>query len=757
MACWRRRLIAACACAVLALGSVASPAEAADTPATPASRGLDCIGLVLGGGGARGAAHIGVLKVLEREHIPICVISGTSMGAIVGSMYAVGYTPDELQKILGGLDWKSLFDDNPPRPELPMWRKNEDFRYLLDLEIGFRNGKVVLPTGIVQGQKLLMLLRRLLLPAWNTEDFGKLDIPFHAVAANLGNGDTVVLDHGNLPLAVRASMSVPGAFAPTRYGDKLLVDGGIVDNVPVDVARAMGATRLIVVNVGTPLASEEQLTNPIAVMQQMLGVATQGSTERQLHSLGPQDLLITPQLDGISSADFADVGRAMQIGEQAAEAALPQLRAFSESPEHWMAWREQHRKRDFDPGLVRFVDVVDSNPNDARKIQRRLAGDIDQPLDSAQLDRQVMSLYGDGRYSLVDWRPVERNDELGVEISAHNKPWGPVFGKFGLALSSDFSGRAYYTITGQVTATDINSSGARWTTGAWLGRITGIYSNFFQPIGYLGHAWIEPEFQARAETVPLYMNNHELAEYRFHKTFVGVTAAWSPDPRWELSTRLARGYDRASLLVGDPDLFPNDHVQWMGIRLAGIWDNLDNANFPTHGGRVRLQYEMYRPVLGGQGNGNVLRLTGDWAINLGGGPFKRYTVLLGVRGSRSEGNTQFMDSLVPLDFLGGFLNLSGHTENSLFGDQTLLGRAIAYRRMGQKHLFGVPLYVGASLEAGNVWDSRSDVDLGDLIYAGSLFGGVNTVLGPIFLGFGHASDGANAWYLTWGSLLRPRQ
>lgn len=737
----------------------ATPGAAGDARATPSQAPAhhDCIGLVLGGGGARGAAHIGVLKVLEREHIPICVIAGTSMGAIVGSLYAVGYTPQELDRILGGLDWKSLLDDNPPRPELPMWRKDADFRYLLNLEIGFRDGKVVMPTGLVQGQKLLMLLRRLLLPAWNVEDFDNLDIPFHAVAANLGSGEKVVLDHGNLALAVRASMSVPGAFAPTHYEGQLLVDGGILDNVPVDVARAMGATRLIVVDVGTPLGTEKDITNPLAVLNQMLGVATLESTERQLRSLGPDDVLITPQLDGISAADFDQAERAASIGEQAAEAVLPALRHFSESPARWTAWREQHRRRAFDPGLVRFVDVVDGSDSDSRVIDRQLAADIGKPLDIDKLDRQVTTLYGTGRYALVDWRPVERRGERGIEITANEKPWGPLFGKVGLQLSDDFTGHAFYTVSGQVTATDINDSGARWTTGIWLGRITGLYSDFNQPIGELGSGYVMPEFWLRSETLPYYLGNHELAEYRMHRSHIGVNAGWSPDPDWELSTRLARGYDYATLLVGDPEAFPNDHTNWTSVRFTGTWDNLDNADFPTRGSRMQLEYEAFRPWLGSGLNGNVVRFTGDWALPFGRRPFKRYTVLLGLHGSSAHGSDRFLGSLEPLDFIGGFLNLSGHTENSVYNTQTLLGRAVAYRRMGNKRLFGVPLYVGASIEAGNAWDSRADVDLDDLIYAGSVFGGVDTVLGPIFLGIGHASDGANAWYLTFGSLLRPRQ
>ncbi len=743
--------------AVLALLATPTATRAAQrAPPTPQTH-RDCIGLVLGGGGARGAAHIGVLQVLEREHIPICVIAGTSMGSIVGSMYAVGYTPEEMRRILGGLDWKNLFNDNPPRPEQPMWRKNADFRYLLNLEIGFRNGKVVMPTGLVQGQKLLMLLRRLLLPAWHVDSFDQLNIPFRGVAANLGTGKPTVLDHGDLALAVRASMSVPGAFAPIRYEGQLLVDGGIVDNVPVDVARRMGATRLIVVEVGTPLKPEKDLTNPLAVMSQMLGVATRESTARQVRSLGPHDLLIKPNLHDISAADFDDAQRAMQIGREAAEAMIPQLKQFSESPARWTAWREAHRKRDFDPGLVQFVQVVDGDAQDDRVVKKRMGRDIGKPLDVDEIERQVSTLYGGGRYAIVGWRPVERDGERGIQISTQDKPWGPLFGKVGLQLSDDFAGHAQYTVSAQLTATDINDYGARWTNGIWLGRITGLYSEFYQPIGTLGEGFVMPDFMLRSETIPIYVDNRELAEYRFHRSRLGVTLGISPDPRWQLSTRLARGYDHATLLVGMPDIFPDERSNWTSMRFGATWDTLDNADFPTRGSRMQLEYEAYRRVLGGYVNGNAVRFTGDWALNFGSAAFKRYTVLLGLHAASSHGGDRFDESLESLDFVGGFLNLSGHTENSLFDTQSLVARAVAYRRMGERRIFGVPYYLGASIETGNVWASRSDVDLGSLIYAGNVFGGVDTVLGPLFLGFGHASDGANAWYLTFGSLLRPRQ
>ncbi len=217
---------------------------------------------MLGGGGARGAAHIGVIEVLEREHIPICGVAGTSMGSIVGGLYAAGYSPGDMSEVVGQLDWNDLFSDDPVRVDMPMRRKQADYRYLLDFEIGWKNGRIITPVGVVQGQKLLLLLRRLLASTWGVDNFDQLPIPFRAIATDIVAGREIIFAKGDLPLAIRSSMSVPGAFAPTNVDGKLLVDGGVMNNVPIDVARGMGATRLIVVDVGTPLCGRSGAFEP---------------------------------------------------------------------------------------------------------------------------------------------------------------------------------------------------------------------------------------------------------------------------------------------------------------------------------------------------------------------------------------------------------------------------------------------------------------------------------------------------------------
>lgn len=731
--------------ALVAAGLTALPA-AAQSP--PARNEPACVGLVLGGGGARGAAHIGVLKVLERERIPVCKMAGTSMGSIVGGLYATGYTPAEMENLIETIDWADMFVDDPPRPGQPMRRKDADFRYLLDLEIGYVDGRVVLPVGIVQGQKLLMLMRRLTISTWNVHDFDNLPIPFRAVAADIVTGDKVVFQDGDLALAIRSSMSVPGAFAPVRVGDRLLVDGGMVDNVPVDVVREMGAHRLIVVDVGSPLHKEEALTNPIVIMDQMISALMSNKTERTLATLGPGDVLIRPELGDITAAEFNRGAEAIAIGERAAEAALPRLRALSVDEATYAAYRERQRKRDFDPKLVSFLDVVEGrSPSATRQVERAVADNLDKPFDAERLEKDIGTAYGDGRFQQIDYRLVERDGERGLQIIPAEKPWS-AFGKLGFQLDDNFNGRNSYMVSAELTFNDVNTLGAEWRNVMRLGRITGLRSEFYQPFGETGAFYLQPSLELRNESLPLWRDGNQLAEFRINRRQLALQAGFTPQPEWRISAELLRGRDRGDLLIGNPADFSGAQEEYAGIMYNATWDTLDSINFPTRGVRVSADLETYYETMGANVEGNVARLTGDWAQAWG-----RYHLLLGARLTSALEDDNFFQAQ---GFLGGFLNLSGFDERALAGNQTALARAVMYRRTGNtSRLFSLPMYVGASLETGNAWTSKDAVDADDLILAGSLFVGFSTPLGPMFLAYGGNDEGESSWYLTFGSLLRP--
>lgn len=732
----------------------------AQTPHAPST--TPCIGLVLGGGGARGAAHIGVLEVLEREHIPICRIAGTSMGSIVGGLYAAGYTPQEMHDIITTLDWNDLFSDNPAREDMPMRRKDADYRYLLNFEVGYKNGRIVTPAGVVQGQKLLLLLRRLLISTWDVHDFDQLPIPFRAVATDIVAGKPVVFGSGDLAVSIRSSMSVPGAFAPTSVDDQLLVDGGLMDNVPIDVMRSMGAERLIVVDVSSPLATKEELSNPVAVLNQMVSALMAEKTQRQLDTLGPNDILIHPALGDMSAAEFNRGAQAIAIGRAAAEAALPKLRALAVDPQAWANYTASHRQRQFDPGLVAFLKVDTKHTDSANYIAERMDPEVGKPFDPKQTEQQIGSIYGRGNYQQIDYRLQQDGDQRGLLIIPTDKPWGPLYGKLGFQLDDDFAGRSEYLISAEVTATNINSLGAEWRNTFWAGRIGGLASEFYQPFGQNATVYVMPSVLLRNEDFPVFnaSGNTQLAEYRIRRSYLGLETGWSPSPHWRLQTSFGRGRDNGDLRIGSPTTFPPSQTSDYSVAKLGLdWDSLDNAQFPTRGSHVNFDYEVYRPFLGSNVNGDLARLVADWVPDYGLSD-SRYHLLLGLRMSSvlDNNNTAFKNAFEAQGFLGGFLNLSGYAERSLYGNQTALARAVLYRRTGQMDaLFSTPIYIGASLEAGNTWHDRSDVRFDSLIYASSLFLGIQTPLGPLFLGYGYAQGGHNSVYLTFGSLLRPAQ
>jgi NTE family protein len=710
-----------------------------------------CIGLVLGGGGARGAAHIGVLKVLERERIPVCRIAGTSMGSIVGGLYAAGYTAEEIESILRAIDWRDVLADDPPRIDFPMRRKNDTLRYLLDFKLGVRDGTIQLPRGVIQGQKLLTLLRRLTIHTWRTENFDALPIPFRAIGTDIGAGEAVVFDRGDLALAIRASMSVPGAFAPIRVDGRLMVDGGIVNNVPVDVVREMGADRLIVVDVGAPLLSESELNSPFAITMQMLDVLMKQRTAQVMAALDPADITIVPALGDIGSASFDRAVETIPLGEAAAEAALPRLRELALDEAGYAAWRAGQARVEFDAPTIAFLDVVKRRSATAGYVQRELESVEGERLDALAMERQINSVYGQGNYERISWRLVERDGSTGVEVTPVDKGWGPNFLTFGLQVSDDFAGRATYQLGAEYTMTGLNRWGGEWRTRAEFGRVGALRTEFFQPGGDRGQYFAMPYAEYRALDQDLRVAGSVVSTFRLRRRALGFDVGWEPTTTWRLYGGLFRARGNASQLVGPANLAGGLTEDAGGARIGFIRDTLDDADFPSRGGRTELLVTANREVLGSEGNGEIADWVWDHAFSHGA-----HRLLLGARLHTTWGEAGLFEAVAPL---GGFTNLSGYNERELLDDHLGLFRAVYYRRLGDAgKLFSVPVYIGASAETGNVFPTRERLlDLDGLVLAGSLFVGVDSPFGPVFLGYGANDDGESSFYLNFGTLLRPRQ
>ncbi len=464
----------------LVLLSLAGPAPGAVVPAAAPGRPKVC--LVLSGGGARGAAHVGVLKVLEELRVPVDCVVGTSMGSIVGAAYASGVPVAEMERVLGTLTTRILFEEALPRQERSVHLKQDDASILATPEIGVASSGVLLPKGLVSGVQLEGVLRGLS-RAPGYRHFDELPIPYRAVATDLVTGKPFVLDQGELAAAMRASMSVPGVIEPARLAGRLLVDGGLTDNLPVDVARAMGADVVIAVNLGTPLMNAQDLTSVIGVTSQMVSILTEQNVQASLASLRPTDILVVPRLDDFSARDFDHLADAVPIGAAAARSVADLLARYAVGAAEYAEWS---RRRTAPPSSsqivvdeIRFEHLERVNPEVARSVLQTRPG---EPVDPQALDRDMLRLFGTGDFEHVSYSLLEEPGRRILSIDAVEKAWGPGYLRAGLGLSSDFAGDAFFNLLGSYRMTWVNRLGGEWRVDAQVGRTSRLATSFYQPL-----------------------------------------------------------------------------------------------------------------------------------------------------------------------------------------------------------------------------------------------------------------------------------
>ena len=439
-------------CAATLLASIAAVSTvAAQTPAdqAPASSTLPTtaaaprIGLALSGGGARGLAHIGVLKVLEEMRIPISCVTGTSMGAVVGGTFAAGRTPEEMQKDVLAANWNDIFRDAPPRKEIAVRRKVDDYKTLFKPEFGVKDGGLALPKGVIAGVSIETYFRELAMPAFGIGDFDKLPIPFRAMATDIETGDSIVLSHGSLAQAMRASMSVPGAIAPVEIDGRLLVDGGIANNLPINEARKLCGDVIIAVNISTPPLKRDELNSALSVTSQLINFLGMQTVDAQIRSLGPNDVLIAPELGDISAGSFERAKDAIKVGEDATRAMADKLSRYSMAPEQYAALRGHQVAESKALGTVdqiRVEGLQRTNPAVAEALIESKPG---EPLTEDKLGADLRRIYGTGDYESISYRIVGgQTGPRALIIEPIEKSWGPDYLRFGLGLAHHCSDRA---------------------------------------------------------------------------------------------------------------------------------------------------------------------------------------------------------------------------------------------------------------------------------------------------------------------------
>jgi NTE family protein len=732
------------ACAWLVLAAVAPVAASAQdappsggavqsVPAAPRPK----IGLALSGGGARGAAHVGVLKALEELHVPIDYIAGTSMGAIVGALYASGKSPEEIEQILLRADWDTLFTDKPPRKDVPFRKKQDDRKYL-QLQAGFDWKGVHTGKGVIVGQHLNAFLETLMLKSGHIEDFGNLPIPFRCVATDIATGEKVVLTQGHLAQAIRASMSIPAVFTPVEIGDHLLVDGGLTDNLPVDIARAMGADVVIAVDISTPPLTREQLKSILNVTSQMINILMQKNVDEQAKNA---DFLIRPDIKRFSNMNFKDAGTLIPIGKEALLARADDLRKYAVPADEYAA--NLAAVRSSLPPLPKSLDFVRFEGTDKRSeamVRGKLSTKPGAPFDAGKVSRDLDRVYAAGEFDSVTYRLDKEGGKEGLVIKATPNPLGPNVIRFGIQLSTDFKNESNWAVLAGLRMTRLNGLGAEWKSDLEIGLNRKLYTEFYQPLDSMARWFVAPSADYFNVREDIYASLSEGASYRIVQGSIGADLGLNFGRYGEIRVGPRWGHVNFGNILG-PDFF-GEYGYRSNARLAGIQtqltlDHLNSADFPTQGYLLDVNNFNSLKALGA--DDDYRRVLLRWR---GFGTRGRNTFFAGLVGGSALGS-----DLPPYAFFqaGGFDTFAGYETGQLIGRYFGVVRlGYSYRIGDLPPMLGKGYYLYFFTDTGNTWLSTKKIGWNDLKYSGTLAFGTETRLGPLYLGYSRTNDGNSA-------------
>ncbi|MEM7612498.1 MAG: patatin-like phospholipase family protein [Pseudomonadota bacterium] len=722
---------------MLLIPALCGDVEACDSPQS----GRPQVGLALSGGGSKAGAHIGVLRALEAQRIPIDCIAGTSAGAIIGSLYASGLAPQQIEAVVAGIDWSRILDDKPDRAELPFRRKRDSFSYLVKYRPGFKEGRLAIPTGLVQGQEVVQFLRRQYGPINETEDFSALPTPIRIVATDLETGDAVIIDRGDLAIAVRASMSVPVFFAPVERDGRLLVDGGPANNLPIDVVRAMGADIVIAVDITSPLLDNDELDSALTIADQLTNLLTQRNVITQLASLESQDILIAPELAGVGGLDFEQTLASVQSGIDATNRARRKLAPLSMSPPDYQAYLAGRMQPSTTNSYkIARVEIRNGSGVSDTLIASRLgisAGDV---VDSKAIESGMANIYGLELFQSVDYLLIPDANGAVLQLDVRPRPWGPDYLQFGLILSEDFSVGSDFNVGIAYLRTAVNELGGEWRAQLDLGELQGISFDWYQPISTRQRHFVQVESQIARRSFQFFDDGRLAANLRVEGwgTRLSLGTELGTNAEFRIGWNHFDGDARATVGV----LPVSDRSVDVGEYFTSFqYDTLDNVSFPRSGLAGGIGAFWSREDAGGKSKFEQLVGASTWAKSIG-----EYTMLVGVEAGTTLDNNAPLESQF---LLGGLGRLSGYSRNRFAGQHFALASLTGFRRLYKSRW--APTYAGLSVEAGNVWDDRDDIGRETLRFAGAIFVGSDTALGPVYLAWGFAEGGQDTVYLTLGN------
>ncbi len=737
-----------------------------DTPTRPK------VAVVLAGGGAKGAAHIGVLKALEEMHIPVNIITGTSMGAYVGGLYATGMSADEIESFIYSVDWNSGYRDRVDRSQRRVRDKEYEDRYQITTDLGLRFGEVRAPTGVVQGQNMLRVLRETTGNLGRFDSFDELAIPYRSVATDILELDEVVIGNGYLVDAMMASMSVPGALPPYKLNGHMLVDGGVVNNMPVDVARAMGADVVIAVDISTDYKTEDDFTGLFTVADQLSNYLVRRSTQQQVETLQEHDVYIRPNVGQMETVEFDKMPWAFQSGydiTKEMESKLAGLRLSNAEYQKYIDHKQEVRKKLVygDDRVVDEIVIVNNTHYSDVLLTNRLELETGRKIETAEIEKAVENLYALDRFELITYHFEEVDGSNLLVFDVNEKSWGPNYLNFRFFLEDDFDTDSQYGIGMSTNFTNLNSHGAEMALNVEMGTDKLIEAELYSPVLSSQEFFVAGKvaYSSEGRNLPVSDDDSSLSSVNdflpvSYTEFVSEIAIGIQPTLWQ-ELRLGGRYSSGSIELSTLASVGNLDFERRGLFANYRLDTLDDFAFPTRGLLVDLEYLVSHDTSPEEiGQSKPKDIVEDTVYEIdarfkGAMSYQRHTLV----GQAEYSFVQSKNSSITLDprELGGFLHLSGIPRNSLIG-QNLFFSSLVYRYKWFDNDFGLfeaPVYVGASLEHGGTW-SDNDLKLNEapLYNAASIFFGVDSPIGPIMLAYGRTEQDMEAVYLIVGTSFK---
>ena len=727
---------AVCCSLLVALLGLALPTQAAETiPPGPAARPR--VALVLGGGGARGAAHIGVLEELQRLRVPVDCVAGTSMGSLVAGALAAGLTPEVMRGHMAKANWDDMFQDNPAYEDTNYRSKELARRFIPGLELGLKSDGLYYTPGVVAGEKIKLFFNRLVRADLGERSIERLPLPLAIVATDIGTGERVVFREGSLTQAMRASMAVPGLMAPAVVDGRKLVDGGLVDNLPISVARDLcNADMAIVVNVGSPLLRPEEVGSLLSVSAQMVNILTQQNVDRSMATLRPGDIVIQPDLDGIGAADFARSGETADRGRDAVAPMATRLQALAVSEAEYAAWWRGIAASDRTPPRVDAIEIAPTPVVNPAVIERHITQQVGQPLDTERLERDLVVAYGDGHYNSIDYSLVGVRDRTVLRILPVEKSIGTNSVLTSINLETSSKGRPTFDLRLGYRATWLNALGGELLLIGSIGNTTSIGAQFYQPLDAQQTWFVEPTVISGHQIAPVFVDDRRVADYLIYSDQIDLAAGVNIGLLGRAKVGWRNLHQRAEVDVGSPVL-PTASQTLRGWFAELDLDQFDRLYFPSNGWSA--QAEFFSP---GDASYNKLHIDLQRAQPLGD-----YVLAGRVSWTGSpRGELPALNGAA----LGGFLNLSAFAPGQLVGDDVAYLQLRGERIIGRMPVLRGDLRVGMALEAGRLGVRYTDTHLDGWLPSGTVYLGGETPIGAVYIGYGVSRSGISNAYLFLG-------